>query len=344
MDMYELLKGNRYFEFFEAKKAHDRSNLTREELLNEYRKENEFMRPYIIKYENPFMHIHSFDEIYFKMCLKGDEVVVQEKIDGSNAHLNVNNNTFQCYSNSCHLNEHNHLQGFWYWCKDHYGQILDKYNGLDIYGEWLVPHHCVYPAERYGEFYVFDVMENGQYWTQDRVEVLAKECNFKYAPVLYKGEFVSWRHIAGFVGRTCLGGEKGEGVVVKNQTTLNSVVKQFYTKLVDVEFQETNRPNHPIKTVSIDKLLEQEEKQALAESIVTLPRVRKIIFKLIDSTELPPEWQLMEEKDLLRIVKPQVFKDCIKEEKGIVERIGNTFGMYCNNLTIECIHKLKESR
>lgn len=342
MEWYEKLKDNKYFEFFEVKKQKDRGHLTREELFQEFAKEKKEMEPYMLKYENPFMNIPNFEEKFLFMFSKEDNIVVQEKIDGSNTHVNVCGDDFQCYSNNYKLNSKNHLQGFWYWCRDHVAQVPKQYHGLEIYGEWLVPHHCEYPVDRYGNFYVFDVMENGEYWTQDKVEALAKECNFTYAPVLYSGKFESWKSIMSFVGMTRLGGSQGEGVVVKNQTTLNSTEKQFYIKIVDVAFQETNKARKVIKTVNMDRVLQMEEELLLSESIVTLPRVRKIILKLVDSTELPGEWNALDEIELLKIVKTYVFKDCIKEEKEVTDKIGKMFGKYCNDLTLKCIQQLKK--
>ena len=145
-----------------------------------------------------------------------------------------------------------------------------------------------------------------------------------------------------FVGMTGLGGEKGEGIVVKNQTTINSAKKQFYIKIVDEEFQETNKSRKEIKTVDMDKVLELERQIYLAESIVTVPRVRKILLKLVDSKELPSSWDVLTDTEIKKIVKPYVYKDCMKEEQDIVAEIGRRFGKYCDELTLQAIRKLKE--
>lgn len=343
MNLYEKLKDNPYFEYFNIKKQYDRMNLTSEELVTEFENSNQEKASFVERYENPFMNIPSFENKLFHMFSKGDSIVVQEKIDGSNTHIRVSGETFQCYSNNCILNDNNHLQGFWYWCKDHYTQVPDRYFGLDIYGEWLVPHHCEYPADRYADFYVFDVMENGSYWPQEQVEQLAKECHFSYAPVLYRGVFESWKQLMSFVGQTRLGGEKGEGIVVKNQSTLNSKKQQFYIKIVDVEFQESNKSRKVIKTVNMDRVLQMEEEMMLSESVVTLPRVRKIILKLIETADLPPEWHILNDQSLIKIVKPHVIRDCMKEEKEITDKIGGTFGKYCNDILVKMISELREN-
>lgn len=343
MNLYEALKDNPYFDYFQVKKNEELKGLSKEEILALFEKEKRELESYKCRYENPFMNIPNFEQKFFYMFEKGDHIIIHEKIDGSNAHINVQDeDSFTCYSSKNLLNEKLHLSGFYFWCKDHFKQVLKKYWGIDIFGEWLVPHHCEYPASRYGEFYVFDVMENGEYWSQDEVRKLANECGFQYAPVLYQGAFQSWKHIMTFVGKTMLGGAKGEGVVVKNESKLNSTKwKQFYIKIVDTEFQETNKACKEIKTVDMNKVLKLEEEMLLSESIVTLPRVRKIILKLIDFNELPTNWGIIDSKFLLNTIKPYVYKDCIKEEQDIVDKIGKIFGKYCNDLTAKHIETLK---
>lgn len=336
MSLYDELKDTPYFKYLQIKEQHDLENLSREERLSIFEKQSQERKPFMNKYDNPFMNIPNFEGRLIYIFSKGDSIIVQEKIDGSNTHINVSDNGFECFGNNYILNEVNHLQGFWFWCKNHYKDVPEKYYGLDIYGEWLVPHHCEYPAEKYTDFYVFDVMENGEYWTQDRVEQLAKECNFSYAPVLYSGEFESWKHLMSFVGQTMLGGEKGEGIVVKNQSKLNSK-KQFYIKIVDVEFQETNKSREVIKSVDMDLVLKVEEEIMLSKSIVTVPRVRKIIMKLIDTGDLPMELGLLDNKSLVNIIKRHVISDCMKEEKEITDKVGNKFGKYCNDILVEMI-------
>ena len=227
--------------------------------------------------------------------------------------------------------------------KEHYQQIPSKYEGLSVYGEWLTPHHCWYPANCFGEFYVFDVMDSdGKYWKQGRVEELAAECGFQYAPVLYDGEFQDWRHVASLVGKTLLGGEKGEGVVVKNQNILNKQSSVFYVKVVSKEFQETNKARQVIKTLPMDEICKQEETKEEACSIVTKARVRKMLLQCIDNGELSPNWKSLSVNEVTKLVKRWVYKDCLKEEKETMDSIGKVFGKYCNDLTKQHLQELIE--
>ena len=339
---YEQLKDNKYIEYFQIKKRHDMREMTQEEIRECIQRENELMKPYMNRYENPFMHIHNFADKHIRMFTSEDEIVVQEKIDGSNAHFIVTEDGFECCGNNFILNEMNHLDGFWYWCRDNVEKVNAKYQGVSIYGEWLTPHHCEYPVDKYGEFYVFDVMENDQYWMQDRVEQLAIDCDLKYAPVLYHGKFESWKHLMSFVGQTQMSGTKGEGVVVKNQTRLNSSMYEFYIKIVDVEFQETNKSRQTIKTVNLKKVFEMEEQLSLSKSIVTVPRVRKAIFKLVESNELPAIWSTINAGEVARVVKRYVYNDCVREEPEVVAKIGKSFGRHCGNLVLEVVEELQK--
>ncbi|MBO5371524.1 MAG: hypothetical protein J6A75_02275 [Lachnospiraceae bacterium] len=89
--MYNLLKTNPYFQYFDVKKKHDLEGFSREELASLFHKEREALEPYIHKYENLYMNINNFSMKFFEAFSEGDEVVVHEKIDGSQAHMIVEN-------------------------------------------------------------------------------------------------------------------------------------------------------------------------------------------------------------------------------------------------------------
>lgn len=340
-EKYTLLKDNPYFDYFSIKKEYECQGLTREELLTIWKQEEEKLKPFMWRYENPFMKIRHFDEKYFNFYNLYDNIIIQEKIDGSNTHVNVSDiNTFKAYGQNFELNEMNHLNGFWYYMRDNYRKIPNKYYGLDIYGEWLVPHYCDYPVDKYGEFYIFDVMENGKYWTQDRVELLAYECGFYYAPVLYKGSFKSWKHVMSFVGSTALGGDKGEGVVVKNQTKLNSN-GPFYVKIVSPEYQEVMAKRDKVKMVNMDKILTLEELRNLTKSVVTLNRVRKILFKLVDNGEISVNWKSLDNSQFSKKLCSAVYRDILNEEPEVIKKVGKNFGNFCKEFTLEAVEDLR---
>ena len=50
----------------------------------------------------------------------------------------------------------------------------------------------------------------------------------------------------------------------------------------------------------------------------------------------------LDDKFLIKTIKHYVYKDCLKEEKEVVDKIGNKFGKYCNDIILDLIKKLKE--
>lgn len=73
------------------------------------------------------MNIQSFEMKHFRLFSKGEHIVIQEKIDGSNAHVVKECDSFTAFSNKLVLNEVQHLQGFYFWVEQHYRQIPKKY-------------------------------------------------------------------------------------------------------------------------------------------------------------------------------------------------------------------------
>lgn len=158
----------------------------------------------------------------------------------------------------------------------------------------FIVHNCKhtvpYPTDKYNHAYCYDVFDinEGKYLTQDKVKQIIEELDLIYVPVFYVGKFISWEHIKGFVGRTEMGGEYGEGVVVKNQTKLNNPNTRlpFYTKIVCDTFCET-KGHRESKPVDMAKMAERESSQSLTETIVTHARVQKLVNRLsmIESLE-----------------------------------------------------------
>lgn len=343
-DMYFRLQGNPYFQYLSLKDNYEdeMKNLSREDQMEKWKAQTASIKPFMKKYENPYISINHIDEKFLYAFVPGDSIIIQEKIDGSNSHLIVNENGFQSFGMNYELNEKNHLQGFYFWCKDHYTQVTEKYYNLKIYGEWLIPHHCDYQNTFYCNFYVFDIMEDNKYWPQDKVKEFCKECNFNYVPVFYEGKFTSWKDVKTFIGQTKMGTSKGEGIVVKNMTKLNKADKLFYLKLVDVEYQETNSCREIIKTINDEKLIKADETALLVSSIVTKARVRKQILKMRDIGLLPANWIKLDTSKILKQVKSPVIKDCFKEERAVIDTVGKRFSSYAESLIINHINELKE--
>ena len=284
-----------------------------------------------------FMDIQRIKEGIVDGFQNGDHIIIQEKIDGANAAIRYDseNDCIVAQSRKNLLNISNNLRGFFEWTqtldKDKVKEVIG--DNILIFGEWLVPHTVRYPDDKYNQFYVYDAYntETGEYLPQTEVKSIAAKLNLNYVPVFYEGEFTDWNFCYQFVGKTEMGGEYGEGIVVKNQSKLNDANcrNPFYIKIVTEKFQETKRQK--VKVVDPDKLRENEENIELCKTIVTEARVTKILHKLVDEGMLPENWGATEMGIVAKNLTKRVYEDCMKEEPETTAKISN-FGKVANSI------------
>ncbi|MEE5994413.1 MAG: RNA ligase family protein [Oscillospiraceae bacterium] len=95
--------------------------------------------------------------------VKGDNIYIEEKIDGANCSIqyDAETDTVVACSRKQILTPVNNLRGFY-----EFAQKLDKNKVMEIlgenlilFGEWLVSHSVRYPDEKYNQMYAFDVYE-----------------------------------------------------------------------------------------------------------------------------------------------------------------------------------------
>lgn len=296
-----------------------------------------------------FMDIERIKENNVNGFEKGDYICLQEKLDGANAAIRYDSETDTVVAQSRKniLGLENNLRGFWEWT-----QTLDKEliksvlgNNLIAFCEWLCPHSVKYPDERYNHAYFYDVYntETESYLPQNEVREIVSKLGVTYVPVFYEGEFISWDHCTSFVGKTELGGEYGEGILIKNQTKLNNPNKRipYYIKIVGEKFTETK--GHKMKVADPDKLKTMEENKALAETIVTEARVIKHLNKFVDEGILPEYWGAKEMPIVAKNLNKAVYEDCIKEESETVKKISD-FGKIANSIAMGIARKIMEAR
>lgn len=294
------------------------------------------------------MDIQRIKENYAEGFSKGDYIVIQEKIDGANAAIRYDSETDSIVAQSRKniLSLSNNLRGFWEW-----SQTLDKNlvksilgDNLVLFCEWLVPHSVKYPEERYNHAYFYDVYDisTETYLPQDKVRDIVAVLGLTYVPVFYRGEFTSWEDCAKYVGQTKLGGEYGEGIVVKNMTRLNDPNTRlpFYLKIVGEKFAEVHKSKKPI---SPEQLQAREESKALAETVVTPARVEKLLNKLVDEGVLPEDWGATEMPIVAKNLLKGIYEDCVKEEPETVKQIDN-FGKVANSIAMQIARNIMEQR
>lgn len=289
------------------------------------------------------MDIHRLKVKYADGFKKSDNIVIQEKIDGANASFQYDTelDEIKAFSRNSPLSLSNNLRGFWEWTQKLNKELFKQYPNLRVFGEWLVSHTIPYPQDKYYNFYCFDLYntETEQYLSQDEVEQFCTDNSLNYTPVFYKGEFISWEHIKTFVGKTALGGEQGEGVVVKNMSRLNDTNLRlpFYTKIVSDEFAETKNLSKMKDTAELESRAKEQE---LVKTIVTEARVRKLVHKLVDENIIPEQWDEQNMNIIAKNIGSLVYYDCKKEEPEIVEEIGELFGKMAQSIAMGIVRSM----
>lgn len=296
-----------------------------------------------------YMDIQAFRENYSDGFNKGDHIVIQEKIDGSNASFEYDEETktIKAFSRKKELDFKENLRGFWNWTQKLNAEDYEGYENIRVFGEFLVSHNVPYPQERYQNFYCYDLFntKTGTYQDQSVVKIFCKENDLIYVPIFYSGEFQSWEHCLSFVGQTKLGGEYGEGIVIKNMTRLNDLNNRlpFYTKIVGEKFQEKSQ-NKVKKPVDPDTLVLREYNIGLVESIVNEARVSKILHKLIDEGILREDWNELDMGIIAKNINREVYNDCVKEENDIVLEAGEYFGKLSASTAMKIVRDILKTR
>lgn len=289
-----------------------------------------------------YVDIQRLKDKYAMAFKKGEHIVCQEKLDGSNGQIlfDAETGTLKAFSRRNELNQNNTLQGFYDFVQALDASIVSAAltSRYILFGEWAVKHTIRYPEDKMKQFYVFDVYdtETEQYMPWDFTKQIAEFIGLKTVPLFYDGPFISWEHIYSFVGKTEMGGEPtGEGVVIKSQDRLDNKFSgtPAYVKIVAKEFSEVHQ-SKPQKEIDPEKLAKKQADEALAATIVTERRIIKGLEKFIEDGIISEDW---DEKSLGVIAKhlPRaIYNDCVKEEPETVAQIEN-FGKICGSLTMK---------
>lgn len=245
---------------------------------------------------------------------KGDYIIIQEKIDGANASFAVINGELKCWSRNRELNESNTLEGFYGWVQQNV-QVQKLLEGVVYFGEWTAQHKVSYEGYM-KQFFLYDIynLHLEEYVSFSMVRDEAKRLGLQLIPVFFEGEFESFEQLMSYVGRTDLGGKlkgkpTGEGIVVKNVNYRDEFGKQVFVKLVIDGFREIQRQKQ-----AKDSKKAFSEAESKVRECVTLPRVEKQVFKLIDNGLLDREYGIEDMGFLLKHTSPMVAEDILKEE------------------------------
>ena len=303
-----------------------------------------------------YLDIERCKQKYAETFNVGEDIVIQEKIDGSNASIRYDeeSGTLKAFSRRLELSADNTLNGFWDYVQtlnlDTFKEILGS--RYIVFGEWMGAKHAIkYPENVYGKFWMFDVWDaqTEQYLPYeetrsfyDKLIACGNEDNkFNFVPVFYIGKFESWEKTSELVGRTEVGAEPtGEGIVIKRQNCLDSKSSRlpFYVKIVSEQFSEVHKSKKQ-KAIDPEAIAKKEANLALAATIVTPQRVQKMIYKFIEDGLLPQDWDEHNLKDISKILPNAIYRDCVKEENETVQQVED-FGKVAAKLSMSIVRDL----
>ena len=303
-----------------------------------------------------YLDIERCKQKYAETFNVGEDIVIQEKIDGSNASIRYDeeSGTLKAFSRRLELNADNTLNGFWDYVQtlnlDTFKEILGS--RYIVFGEWMGAKHAIkYPENVYGKFWMFDVWDTQteQYLPYEETrsfydKLIAcgnEENKFNFVPVFYIGKFESWEKTSELVGRTEVGAEPtGEGIVIKRQNCLDSKSSRlpFYVKIVSEQFSEVHKSKKQ-KAIDPEAIAKKEANLALAATIVTPQRVQKMIYKFIEDGLLPQDWDEHNLKDISKILPNAIYQDCVKEESETVQQVED-FGKVAAKLSMSIVKDL----
>lgn len=243
----------------------------------------------------------------------GDEIIVQEKLDGANASFKEDNCAVAAFSRNNKLDISNSLRGFYDFARKLDADSLHP--DYIYFGEWLVRHKLDY-GENEKQFYLYDIYDTKreEYREFELVESEAARLNLNLIPILYRGPYISFEHLQQFVGKSMLG-EVGEGVVVKNIKYRDRFGNQLFVKLVSDAFREMQQQKAPK-----DPKAKTGEFEFI-ETFLTRPRVEKLLHKLVDEGILQEDFGLEDMGLILRHLGNRSYEDLMKEESTALERI-----------------------
>lgn len=231
--------------------------------------------------------------------------VIQEKIDGANASIWMNNGSIRCGSRSRDLMEAGDpFNGFVEYVKSHQGinRLLLDNPTYRLYGEWLVRHTIGYRETSYKHFYLFEIEDNGVTLPIEDIYKIADEYDIKTSKLFGVVNNPTLEQIKELAGSSALG-DRGEGVVIKNLAFINKFGNSQHGKYVTQEFKEDNA----ITFGGNNKSSETYNEMYYVNKFLNLPRVQKAVHK-IEATDGRPDYKHIPK------VMGLVYYDLITEE------------------------------
>ena len=252
---------------------------------------------------------------------KGEQIVIQEKLDGSNTAIYNDNGKIRYFSRSQELKGKEGLGGFKKWIQQKKDKILENLPvGYVLYGEWLeqgkINYNSLAKQGRIEPYYAFDLVEKIEqrptededftrvFATISKMEEMTEKIGLKTVPKLEVMKFTSYEELkekyvdnqkSALEGTDCI----REGIVIK---TLDGEKR---IKIVGDKFQE-------VKSI---KNSETKSPFAFLDRYITPMRICKFLTTLgIENPKSENYREIFKNldiiaQDILEEEKEQILKD-----------------------------------
>jgi hypothetical protein len=234
-------------------------------------------------------------------------VTVQEKIDGANASIWLEDDEFRLGTRN---NEVPNFRGLWEYVDKHEGikKLLLDHPHCRLFGEWLVKHTLEYNPEAFGHFYLFDILDEsaGEWMPPNIVKNIADIHGIQRPHVFIQGaKNLTKERIEQFLGQSRLG-EKGEGVVIKRDDGFTNKFGVYprHAKMITSDFAEENHATFG----GNNKASPHYHEQYVVNTWLTWERVEKVVHKLEHTLD-----RQLDKSDTPRVAET-VYHDMLTEE------------------------------
>jgi hypothetical protein len=245
-----------------------------------------------------------------------DDVLCEEKIDGSQFSFGRFEGELKCRSKGATLNVDYPEKMFSVAVET--AKLLDLKEGWTYRAEYLLkPKHnaLAYDRTPNKNLILFDVNTGEEeYMSYEDKQAEAERIGLEVVPILFEGKVDSPEHLLSFLERTSiLGGQKIEGVVVKNYHRFGQDKKVLMGKYVSEAFKEVHSASWKESNPSVKDVI-----QTLIISLKTPARWNKAIQHLQESGTLTDSPRDIGE--LIKEVHNDIKKECEDDIKDKLYR------------------------
>ena len=73
---------------------------------------------------------------------------------------------------------------------------------------------------------------------------------------------------------------------------------------------------------------------------MTKERISKTLHKMVDENIIPVDWNESNMGIIAKNINSLIYHDCVKEEKEIVDKVGDTFGKLCGSTCMKIVKEI----